>query len=326
MSTCRRLIALCWCIAIVFTIPYGLYVRLNDDPGEDVNYCEENWESERSRKIFGTITFGLQFIVPFTVISFCYLRVSSRLNSRARTKVGSKTAKKEEADRERKKRTNRMLIAMVGVFGISWLPLSVVNIVTDYVDFDNDLFMMPFFMAHCLAMSSTCYNPFLYAWLNENFRKEFKQVLPCIWRSGYNDRAYRNGYRSDQLMQSQADGVTVTRASEIIPRGPTCGNSMKKVVMARDTTTAGETGGGGSTAEATTTTTTTMQQVVTSQPSSPTVLARSRTENGGVVLPPLPTMTMTITTEQLANDVLETRFDGGGGPPSAMVVVAVNGK
>jgi len=29
-------------------------------------------------------------------------------------------------------------------------------------------------------MSSTCYNPFLYAWLNENFRKEFKQVLPCF--------------------------------------------------------------------------------------------------------------------------------------------------
>lgn len=29
-------------------------------------------------------------------------------------------------------------------------------------------------------MSSTCYNPFLYAWLNENFRKEFKQILPCL--------------------------------------------------------------------------------------------------------------------------------------------------
>jgi hypothetical protein len=26
-------------------------------------------------------------------------------------------------------------------------------------------------------MSSCCYNPFLYAWLNENFRKEFKKML-----------------------------------------------------------------------------------------------------------------------------------------------------
>ena len=25
------------------------------------------------------------------------------------------------------------------------------------------------------------YNPFLYAWLNENFRREFHQVIPCIF-------------------------------------------------------------------------------------------------------------------------------------------------
>ena len=30
-------------------------------------------------------------------------------------------------------------------------------------------------------MSSACYNPFLYAWLNESFRKEFKLVLPCFF-------------------------------------------------------------------------------------------------------------------------------------------------
>lgn len=30
-------------------------------------------------------------------------------------------------------------------------------------------------------MSSVIYNPFLYAWLNENFRKEFRQILPCFF-------------------------------------------------------------------------------------------------------------------------------------------------
>ena len=29
-------------------------------------------------------------------------------------------------------------------------------------------------------MSSTCYNVFLYAWLNDNFRKELKRILPCF--------------------------------------------------------------------------------------------------------------------------------------------------
>ena len=40
-----------------------------------------------------------------------------------------------------------------------------------------------FFIAHVIAMSSTIYNPFLYAWMNENFKKEFKQVIPCLFRS-----------------------------------------------------------------------------------------------------------------------------------------------
>ena len=29
--------------------------------------------------------------------------------------------------------------------------------------------------------SSTIYNPFLYAWLNENFRKEFRLILPWMF-------------------------------------------------------------------------------------------------------------------------------------------------
>ena len=36
------------------------------------------------------------------------------------------------------------------------------------------------FLAHTSAMSSTCYNVFLYAWLNDIFRKELERILPCF--------------------------------------------------------------------------------------------------------------------------------------------------
>ena len=36
------------------------------------------------------------------------------------------------------------------------------------------------FLAHTAAMSSTCYNVFLYAWLNDIFRKELERILPCF--------------------------------------------------------------------------------------------------------------------------------------------------
>ena len=45
------------------------------------------------------------------------------------------------------------------------------------------MFLLVFFMAHVVAMSSTIYNPFLYAWMNEYFRAEFRNIVPCLFRS-----------------------------------------------------------------------------------------------------------------------------------------------
>ncbi|XP_012166824.1 prolactin-releasing peptide receptor-like [Bombus affinis] len=188
IEVCLAVIVGIWIIALLFTLPYGLYMHLE----EPYTYCEEHWPNERFRKIFSSITSILQFVLPFFIIAFCYICVSIKLNDRARTKPGAKTSQREEIDRERKKRTNRMLIAMVAVFGISWLPLNIINVIDDFYSLANDwtYYRICFFMTHCLAMSSTCYNPFLYAWLNDNFRKEFKQVLPCFPKAinGYTPR------------------------------------------------------------------------------------------------------------------------------------------
>lgn len=176
IEVCLAIIVSIWVIALVVTSPYMVYMQLEEP--YNITYCEEHWPSEPFRKVFSSLTSIVQFVMPFFVIAFCYVCVSIRLNDRARAKPGTKTSKREEADRERKRRTNRMLIAMVTIFGVSWLPLNIVNVVDDFYSQANEwsYYKLCFFMSHCLAMSSTCYNPFLYAWLNDNFRKEFKQV------------------------------------------------------------------------------------------------------------------------------------------------------
>lgn len=187
LSVCISIIVSIWVFALLVTLPYGLYVKTLTSP-EDNNtqmYCEENWPSEYIRRVFSISTTLLQFALPFLIIMFCYVSVSIKLNDRAKLKPGSKTSKREEADRDRKKRTNRMLIAMVAVFGISWLPINLINMINDFSSKENAEWRfttLVFFISHAIAMSSTCYNPFLYAWLNENFRKEFKQLLPCFFR------------------------------------------------------------------------------------------------------------------------------------------------
>lgn len=119
-STCIFIIVVIWMFSIFITLPYGIYMNYFKGNSTDIGlgekyYCDENWPDEQWRKIFGGLTTTMQFIFPFFIIKFCYICVSIKLNDRARSKPGSKNSRKEEADRERKRRTNRMLIAMVSL-------------------------------------------------------------------------------------------------------------------------------------------------------------------------------------------------------------------
>jgi len=75
-----------------------------------------------------------------------------------------------------------MLIAMVVIFAICWLPLNIVHMVAEFHRSDLKHYKVLFLSTHVIAMSSTIYNPFLYSWLNDNFRKEFQQIIPCLFR------------------------------------------------------------------------------------------------------------------------------------------------
>ena len=91
-----------------------------------------------------------------------------------------------------------MLIAMVVIFGTSWFPINLINLLADCMDLSKNvnlfglksivnilgcwsLYYFAFFLCHMIAMASTCYNPFLYGWLNSAFREEFARILPCLF-------------------------------------------------------------------------------------------------------------------------------------------------
>ncbi|CAB3259609.1 unnamed protein product [Arctia plantaginis] len=132
IKTCICLIVFIWVFSLSVTFPYGYYMALQD------LFCAEKWPSDQIRKAFGAVTTIMQFVVPFIVMAFCYTCVSIKLNDRLKSRPGSKNSKKEDAERERKRRTNRMLIAMVAIFGLSWLPLNLINICSDFYSFTED--------------------------------------------------------------------------------------------------------------------------------------------------------------------------------------------
>lgn len=105
----------------------------------------------------------------------------------------------------------------VVIFLISWLPLNLINLINDfYHQIGNwEYYLLSFFLVHALAMSSTCYNPFLYAWLNENFRKEFKQVLPCCDSSSRTPVGRLGNWRSERT----CNGNNETQQESLLQSG-----------------------------------------------------------------------------------------------------------
>ena len=109
-------------------------------------------------KYLDLATFILLYILPLLIISVAYARVAKKLwlcNT-----IGDVTTKQYLALRRKKKKTIKMLMLVVVLFALCWFPLNcyVLLLSSKVIRTNNALY----FAFHWFAMSSTCYNPFIY--------------------------------------------------------------------------------------------------------------------------------------------------------------------
>ena len=82
--------------------------------------------------------------------------------------IGSSKKRQYELRQRSRVRAVKMLVIAALVFLICWLPLSIYHILADFqiVAHNSNMFIV----CHWLAISSACYNPIIYCWLNKDFR------------------------------------------------------------------------------------------------------------------------------------------------------------
>lgn len=73
----------------------------------------------------------------------------------------------------------QMIIVVVVIYAVCWLPLHVITLAGDL---DPSIYNQPhmnivWVCFHWLAMSHSCYNPFVYFGMNKRFRNSLKKVL-----------------------------------------------------------------------------------------------------------------------------------------------------
>jgi hypothetical protein len=121
-----------------------------------------------------------QYAIPILIVTVAYMGILRKLKHRmVRATKSTQLDEKKRRDKHRIRKTNILLFSVAIIFGISWLPLNILNIVVDMfqLEIEESKFRIYFAICHMIGMSSACSNPLLYGWLNENFRKEFVDIF-----------------------------------------------------------------------------------------------------------------------------------------------------
>ncbi|XP_023689507.2 mu-type opioid receptor isoform X2 [Paramormyrops kingsleyae] len=116
--------------------------------------------------------FIFAFIMPVLIITVCYGLMILRLKS-VRLLSGSK-----EKDRNLR-RITRMVLVVVAVFIVCWTPIHIFVIIKALVNIPNSLLQsITWHFCITLGYTNSCLNPVLYAFLDENFKRCFREF--CV--------------------------------------------------------------------------------------------------------------------------------------------------
>ncbi|XP_028429766.1 prolactin-releasing peptide receptor [Perca flavescens] len=188
-----------WLLSLALAAPPSHYTRYLDLRPNGINLivCEEIWpHSGNLRLLYSCFILIASYMIPLLSVSVSYCAITVSLK---RYSVPGEPSNSQQRWSQRRRRTFCLLVASVLAFALCWLPLQVLNLL---LDLDPDFHIIGKrhinvlqVCCHLVAMSSACYNPFIYASLHSKVRMHLKGYLcPCRSRQkGMEERASSSG-------------------------------------------------------------------------------------------------------------------------------------
>ncbi|XP_013781729.2 RYamide receptor-like [Limulus polyphemus] len=168
-----------WAFAAAASLPYALALRVTYvyDPTTGNNtkpFCNNVGISKLVWRTYSPILVFLQYFLPLFVISYAYGRMGLKLKDAQAP--GNAEGTRDAGILRNKRKVIKMLFIVVALFVICWLPFQTYNLLQEIFPQINSYkyINVIWFCSHWLAMSNSCYNPFIYAIYNERFKREFR--------------------------------------------------------------------------------------------------------------------------------------------------------
>ncbi|XP_064425483.1 chemerin-like receptor 1 [Latimeria chalumnae] len=158
---------LVWLIAMGFSSPHLVF---HDTlPKGDRIKCSYNFSlyKRMSKLDIYIIRFLVGFLIPFIIISVCYLIIGLQL--RKKKKVSSSRAIK-------------LIVAIIALFFFCWMPYHLISFLKS-TNISKAVLKVGYQVASCLAYANSFINPVLYFFMGYNYRQRFRQSITAAFRN-----------------------------------------------------------------------------------------------------------------------------------------------
>ncbi|XP_060132502.1 chemerin-like receptor 1 isoform X1 [Zootoca vivipara] len=179
-----------WLAAMALSSPYFFFRDTGSSSGEEnITHCYNNFAlsddldteevaklgEDRHRAMVMT-RFVAGFLVPFTIILFCYGIITARLKGSRLTRSG---------------RPFKIMVAVVLAFFICWFPYHVFSFlemsVTTVTPWLQTILVVGVPLASGLAYVNSCLNPFLYVFVGHDFREKLRTSVLAAFENAFSE-------------------------------------------------------------------------------------------------------------------------------------------
>nr|AVN89833.1 mu opioid-like receptor [Eptatretus stoutii] len=167
-----------------------------------MNFPEPQWYGSNLLKI---CVFVFAYVMPMCVITVCYGLMVLRLRS-VRLLSGSK-----EKDRNLR-RITRMVLVIVAVFVVCWTPIHIFVIIRALVAIPSNITTQVLWhFCIVLGYTNSCLNPVLYAFLDEKFKRCYREFCAM---SPTRQNSFNLGTNVQSLVREISTGPTADKTPE----------------------------------------------------------------------------------------------------------------
>ncbi|XP_060113747.1 prolactin-releasing peptide receptor-like [Heteronotia binoei] len=184
---CRLVVAAIWVASLALAVPPALHSTYLDlsSIGHELFICEELWDQmETQRLVYSCAMLFISYMVPLLAVTVSYCSILAHLRRRGIPDLAS--SNQSQWNRQKRK-TFILLVVSVLTFAFCWMPLQVLNLVRDldpnFAILSKRYINVAQVSCHFVAMTSACYNPFIYASLHRKFRAHLRSYF-CRGKDG----------------------------------------------------------------------------------------------------------------------------------------------